>query len=196
MLGKRTLNPTFRLLLTTTELLIKQKGCSKLTMKDIIEHSGISKGGIYHYVESKEDLLSMVLQAHLEQLTTQFRRQLETTERTASTWIEMLLQYFYQIDTDSICGEILLYLLHKKDQLIVRQTIRQYYRQVVKTTHEWIQSGQQEVDFSTVVDAKKIADLFVLISLGQKIRNVIPSAGGHFSTEDFSKLINGILRDG
>lgn len=196
MEGDKKFNPTLRLLLTTTELLIREKGCSKITMKDIIEHSGISKGGIYHYVESKEELFSLVLQTHLEQVTAQFWQQLEKKERTESIWIETLFQYVYRLDQDSVCGEILLYLLHKKDQLIVRQTIRNYYRQVVKTTFKWIQSGQQKVGFSTVVDGKKMADLFVLISLGLLLRNVIPSAGGHFTTEDFSKLVEGILRSG
>lgn len=192
MLGK-TISPTLRLLLTTTELLIKEKGCSRLTMKDIMERSGISKGGIYHYVESKDELFAMVLQHQLEKLTTQFWEHLEKKERTESAWIKALID-FYQQDTGSICGEVLLYLLHRKDQLVARQMIRQYYRHVVKTTYKWIQSGQQAVGFSTLVDEKKMADLFVLISLGQKIRSVVPSAGGYFSTDDFSKLIEGILR--
>lgn len=193
-LQKEKLNPTLRLLLTTTERLIKQKGCSRLTMKDIIEHSGISKGGIYHYVESKEELLAMVLQTHLEAITDRLWQQVQKKEPTESAWIETLLKDFYQVDQDSLCGEILLYLLHKKDSLIVRQAIRRAYRHAVKTTSEWIQSGQREVNFSTVVDEKKMADLFVLISLGLQIRNVIPSEGGSFSTDDFFKLMRGVLR--
>lgn len=195
MLSKKEINPTLRSLLATTELLIRQKGCSKLTMKDIIEQSGISKGGIYHYVESKDELFSMVLQMHVEKTCAQFLQRLDKERQKEKDWFEILLDHFYQCNQDTISSRILLYLLSKKDDLLVRQTIRSYYRQVVKTTIDWIQSGQQVGCFSTVVDRKKMADLFVLISLGIHIRSVIPSEAGYFSKQDFAKLMQGILRN-
>ncbi len=194
LLNKRETNPTLRLLLATTEDLIRQKGCSKLTMKDIIQQSGISKGGIYHYVESKDELFTMVLQTQLEKTRTQFLQRLEKGLGKEREWIDILLDHFYQCNQDPINSHILFYLLSKTDNLLVRQTIRSYYRQLVKTTIDWIHSGQHKGHFSTVVDDKKMADLFVLISLGYHIRSCIPSEAGYFSMEDFGKLIMVILK--
>lgn len=195
MLGKKEINSTLRLLLATTEKLIKKKGCSQITMQDIIEHSGISKGGIYHYVESKDELFSMVLQTHLERIRTQFLELLEREDLEEKDWFEVLINRFYRFDEDSISSHILLYLLSKRDDLSVRQAIRSYYRQVVQTTLIWIEAGQKAGCFSTIVDAKKMADLFVLISLGFHIRSVIPSETGYFTNVDFFKLMRGILQN-
>ncbi|WP_175471903.1 helix-turn-helix domain-containing protein [Paenibacillus naphthalenovorans] len=41
---------TFQFILSTTEQLIKEKGCQQTTLQDIMERTGLSKGAIYHYV--------------------------------------------------------------------------------------------------------------------------------------------------
>lgn len=190
---EKELNPTLRLLLSTTALLIEEKGCNQLTMNDIINRSGISKGGIYHYVESKDELFSLVLQVELEKTRSRFLQHLQEIDGTDADWIETLLVHLYKFDHDSLGNQILLYLLSKSHHLLVRQAIRGYYRQMVKITHDWIDQGQQQGRFLRGIDNKKMADLFVLISLGLRIRNVAPSETGYFTDQDFSTLIKGIL---
>lgn len=52
---------TWEKLLDETERLIKEKGCQKTTLKDIMERTGLTKGGIYHYVESKNELFAQLM---------------------------------------------------------------------------------------------------------------------------------------
>ena len=56
-------NPTFQHILAITEELILEKGCRHTTLKSIIERTGLSKGAIYHYVDSKDELFRLILQS-------------------------------------------------------------------------------------------------------------------------------------
>ena len=60
-------NPSFQNILLTTEELILEKGCRNTTLKDIIERTGLSKGAIYHYVASKDELFGLILKTKIEQ---------------------------------------------------------------------------------------------------------------------------------
>ncbi len=46
--------------------LFKEKGYDKTTLAEIIEASGCSKGGFYHYYKSKEDILPQILDEYEE----------------------------------------------------------------------------------------------------------------------------------
>lgn len=58
-------SPTLRQVLDTTEQLTVEIGCQNTTLQEIINRSGISKGAIYHYVQSKDELFGMILQEHM-----------------------------------------------------------------------------------------------------------------------------------
>src|SRR5690606_10976138 len=68
-------------LLAATEALIREKGCAQLTLRDIMEVTGLSKGGIFHHVKSKDELLGRVLEERLEALNRRFS---EAAERERS----------------------------------------------------------------------------------------------------------------
>lgn len=65
-------NPSFQLLLTATEELILEKGCQQTTLQDIMKRSGLSKGAIYHYVKSKDELLGLLLQRRFAAISQRF----------------------------------------------------------------------------------------------------------------------------
>lgn len=52
---------TKQYLLSATKELIRDIGCSKLTFKNIMERTNLSKGAIYHHVKNKNQLLALVL---------------------------------------------------------------------------------------------------------------------------------------
>jgi AcrR family transcriptional regulator len=56
---------TLRLVLETTEKLAAEIGCQNTTLQEIIKRSGISKGAIYHYVQSKDELFGLILEQHM-----------------------------------------------------------------------------------------------------------------------------------
>ncbi len=70
------------------------KGLSNLSMKDIAAQAGISTGIIYHYFESKEDLLMQVLKASFRQ---SHERVMETVE-PLETSEEKLMKHLENIN--------------------------------------------------------------------------------------------------
>lgn len=63
---------TKKLLLDVTRALVQERGCHKMTLNDIIKRTGLSKGAIYHYVKSKDELLALVLQERIEETNDRF----------------------------------------------------------------------------------------------------------------------------
>ncbi|MCM3766061.1 TetR/AcrR family transcriptional regulator [Neobacillus niacini] len=73
---------------------IVSKGLSNLSMKDIAAHAGVSTGIIYHYYESKEDLLMQVLKASFRQ---SHEKVMETVEPIEPS-LEKLLKHLENIN--------------------------------------------------------------------------------------------------
>lgn len=73
---------TIRLLLDTTKGLIQEKGCHSITLKDIMDKSGLSKGAIFHYVKSKDEIFVWVLQERLEETNERFMNEVEQGRQT------------------------------------------------------------------------------------------------------------------
>ena len=55
-------------ILTAFAALLDRKGFSDLTMDDVAQEAGISKGAIYHHFESKEDILLALFRTHSEDM--------------------------------------------------------------------------------------------------------------------------------
>ena len=62
--GKRRLDQICRL---ATKVLSK-KGYWATTMTDIAQTTGVSKGGLYHYFQTKEQLLYVIMQRYIDQM--------------------------------------------------------------------------------------------------------------------------------
>lgn len=79
---------------------------SKVTLKGIAEAASVTKGGIYHYFESKDHLLSEGIQFSFQVLTAQMEKQLSTDMGARA-----LIQSWFDIETmmggyaDMLVGE-------------------------------------------------------------------------------------------
>ena len=58
-----------QLILTNAKKVFIRKGFATVTMKDIIEECGISRGGIYLYFQSVEQIFTHVIELHNQQKT-------------------------------------------------------------------------------------------------------------------------------
>lgn len=195
LLDINNINPTLQRLLQATEELISEIGCEKTTMKEIMKRSGISKGGIYHYVESKNELYSFVLSVRLERIHQKFLQLSIQQSQSLPVGAEQLVYLLYQLEqtADDLIRQIFIYLLSKTNHLPARQAIRHFYRQLIQSTTQWIEKEQKMGRCSLHLDVSKIADLFVLLSLGMHIRQSMPSETGIFSSQDFTRFVQGIV---
>src|SRR5690625_290372 len=81
MRQKERREQTMRTLLSTTKQLIIEKGCNSITLNDIIKQSGLSKGAIFHYVKSKDEIYTLVLLERLEEINDRFQKQVKKAKK-------------------------------------------------------------------------------------------------------------------
>lgn len=86
--------------------LFMEKGYENTTITDIMRASGLSKGGLYHYFSSKEEILDAVIEYSLNLESQKYRIRLDTLP------IEQQLPYLLQINQDM--NQLAKKLLHYK----------------------------------------------------------------------------------
>ncbi|KAA0564538.1 TetR/AcrR family transcriptional regulator [Rossellomorea aquimaris] len=185
---------TKQLLLEATKELVREKGCSKMTLNDIIERTGLSKGAIYHYVKSKDELLALVLEERLEDINDRFFAEVNKGKKELKGPLQEIIKKLPSLqDPFDPTNRIFIYLLGQNDQPDVSEVIRRFYEQVIQLSKQWIVAGQKAGVISLSVNADKTAELFILISYGFRMRSAISSDSYAFGPDDFSNFIAGLL---
>lgn len=186
---------TIKKLLDTVKSLVNEKGCNSITMKDIMERSELSKGAIFHYIQSKDELFIWVLQERLEETNRQFRNVVNKKEQSFTEPMKRISESitFYENPEDAT-NKILLYLLGKEDQPMIAEALKEYYEKSVALSQEWIEIGQQHGVISPSIDSYQIADMFVLLTMGIRMRASIPNTQHFFDAQLFSKWITEMLQ--
>ncbi|AZU62438.1 TetR/AcrR family transcriptional regulator [Neobacillus mesonae] len=186
---------TKQLLMDATKELVREKGCSKMTLNDIIERTGLSKGAIYHYVKSKDELLAIVLEERLEDINDRFFAEVNKGNKELERPLQEIFKKLPSLqDPLDPTNRIFIYLLGQNDQPAVSEMIRRFYEQAIQFSKQWIVAGQNAGVISLTVDAEKIAELFVLISYGIRMRSAISSDSYAFGPDDFLNFIADLLR--
>lgn len=70
--------------------LFQTKDYEKTTMQDVMEYLGIAKGTIYHYFQSKEELLEAVVENTVEEQIEQMQHMLDKAEGSALNKLRVL----------------------------------------------------------------------------------------------------------
>ncbi|TDF94807.1 TetR/AcrR family transcriptional regulator [Paenibacillus piri] len=186
---------TIRQLLDATGELIRQQGCHSVTMKQIMERSSLSKGAIFHYVKSKDEIFVWVLQDRLDQLNRRFMNEVEPDHPTFGGPMQQISQSLPALeDAQDITNKILMYLLGKEDEPAVAEALKQFYERSVHLSRQWIVTGQKHGVIPQTVDADKAAEMFVLLSFGLRVRSSMPIASFLFTADDFSTFIIDLLQ--
>ncbi|ATH94765.1 TetR family transcriptional regulator [Bacillus glycinifermentans] len=76
-------------ILKAAERVFKRKGFEMTTMKDIVEESGFSRGGVYLYFSSTEDMFKHIIEEHLDVFLTDLQERSKSDE---SVW-SIILSY-------------------------------------------------------------------------------------------------------
>ncbi|MBD2867616.1 TetR/AcrR family transcriptional regulator [Paenibacillus arenilitoris] len=181
---------TTRLLLDSTRALITEKGCQAVTMKDIMERSGLSKGAIFHYVKAKDDIFAWILQERLEETNANFMNEVKRGRTTFDDPMRRIAEHFPSLqDPSEVTNKVLIYLLGKEEQPAVAEALRKFYERSVQLSRQWIATGQEHGVIKESVDPDAAADLFVLLSLGLRVRSTIPDASGPFDAKAYTDFV-------
>lgn len=173
-------NPSFQLLLTATEELILEKGCQQTTLQDIMKRSGLSKGAIYHYVKSKDELFGLLLQRRLAAISQQFYQTVKVGGGELTGPLGIISQGLGHIhDPRDVTNLILIYLLSKREDPVIGDMLAKMHEESIQTSKEWIEVGQRAGVIPDTLDAEKVAIFFTIITYGIRMKTQIaPNASG------------------
>ena len=79
--------------------LFLEKGYENTTMQDIVEASGMSKGAIYHYFKSKQEIVAYLSDYEKEQFTSRLKELVAHPGMTAQQKIRQIVAYLFSNDT-------------------------------------------------------------------------------------------------
>lgn len=185
---------TFHLLLSTTEELIHEKGCKNTTLQEIMNRTGLSKGAIYHYVKSKDELFGLVLKSRLESVNEGFFASVKNGEGLDHPLSVISQGIKHAQEKNDVTNLIFIYLLSQTDNPAIEQMLKQVYQHGVETGMKWIETGQKNGVIPHHLDAKKTAELFQLISYGFRIRSIISPDSTYFTVDDMHGMMERTLR--
>ena len=183
-------NPSFQLLLTATEELILEKGCQQTTLQDIMKRSGLSKGAIYHYVKSKDELMGLLLQKRFAAISQRFYQTVkegggELTEALGT--ISQSLSHVH--DPRDVTNLILIYLLSKREDPVIGDMLSRLHAESIQTSKEWIEVGQKAGVIPESLDAEKIAILFTMITYGIRMKTQIAPEAKGLSVDEVHQIM-------
>ncbi|ELK45602.1 UNVERIFIED_CONTAM: TetR/AcrR family transcriptional regulator [Halobacillus marinus] len=164
---------TWEKLLDETERLIKEKGCQKTTLKDIMERTGLTKGGIYHYVESKNELFAQLMSRGLRSANERFYEAAGDKERPElDSPLRQTLDTFH-FDEEDVSKEIFLYLISQRHDSKVAELLQEHHQSAFQQSKQWIEFGKEHGVIGPHVDAEKVSELFLLIGYGMNMYHAV-----------------------
>ncbi|MGA2385948.1 MAG: TetR/AcrR family transcriptional regulator [Candidatus Bathyarchaeia archaeon] len=147
-----------------------QKGYHEATMDDIAKEVGVSKGALYSYFESKEDILKEIsLQSHQT-----LRDTLRETGKFTN--LEAVLEQVYTAITEKYKGN-----LHTHFEIIalsshdpkIRQIVREEYQKDIEAVEAFVEEKKKQGAIRTDVDARVLSELFTALYMGTLAKLVI-----------------------
>jgi AcrR family transcriptional regulator len=87
-------------LLSSAMACFAEKGYAQATIDDIVQHSGMSKGAVYNYFNSKEEIYLMLLDRAIEGTFDKFKKAFQE-DLTATEKVCRLFQVYQSIDFKS-----------------------------------------------------------------------------------------------
>ena len=83
-------------ILNAASTLFFEKGYEETTMQDIMERSGVSKGAIYHYFVSKQEIISFMIKDAQKHINTRFLEIADDNSLSVEEKIKAVITYFME----------------------------------------------------------------------------------------------------
>ncbi|WP_312474838.1 TetR/AcrR family transcriptional regulator [Neobacillus sp.] len=186
-------NPSFQHILTITEAIILEKGCRNTTLKDIIERSGLSKGAIYHYVDSKDELFGLILKSKIEEMNEKFHMTITRSIKDESLnqgHFGVVSQFFHSRQNTNDIGNLIFIYLLSQDNEKVKKILNDIFRYSKETGTQWIKMGQANGVIPENIDAEKMATLMMTFSYGLRVTQILTTTEeDKIESNDIFKMI-------
>ncbi|PCJ59520.1 MAG: hypothetical protein COA79_10765 [Planctomycetota bacterium] len=121
-------------LIEKSAVLFAQKGYQAVTVSEIVEFLGISKGGLYWYFKSKEELYISICDYFCQKNQVMIQKQFQAIPQNKEECIEVLVQLYRTIINDELMIGLMVDLhaeLQNSDR--VKETLKSNHTNWVKT---------------------------------------------------------------
>ena len=155
--------------------LFARKGFKEVTMKDICESTGLSRGGLYRHYESTQQIFAEIITSFLTTQDNDFSTKIEKGISAAQILDEILDKYKGEMIDGKNSLSLAIYEYFSNEN--VREEENLLYKQYITSFNSWdrlIQYGISRGEFASV-DSKSVFDLMVFSYQGVRM---------------YSKLIN------
>ncbi|MED3563715.1 TetR/AcrR family transcriptional regulator [Bacillus xiapuensis] len=171
-------NPSFQHILFITEAIILEKGCRNTTLKDIIEKSGLSKGAIYHYVDSKDELFGLILKSKITEMNEKFHKTITHSleEISPDSRFGVVSQFFHSRQNTKDIGNLIFIYLLSQDNEKVKKILHDVFKYSKETGTQWIKMGQENGVIPSNIDAAKMASLLMTFSYGLRVTQILTTS--------------------
>ena len=149
--------------------LIVQKGIEKTSLSDIAKEAKISKGSLYYYYASKNELIFDITEAHINQISENLFKIIEESEGNA-TWEEFLKILFERILDEDTRGRLHLYLVQQA--LNDNEDIKQRFRKNYQEWKHMIKEGFEKLE-PNVTNHKVLSSLIIAALDGFLIQSLL-----------------------
>jgi AcrR family transcriptional regulator len=147
-----------------------QKGYHDTTMDDIAKEIGVSKGALYSYFKSKEDLLQEIsLESHqtLRDIINTACESHDLSQALEEVYIKMTEKYWGNLHTNF---EVIALSAHDPK---TRKIIMEDYRRDVDTVQAFVENKMKQGTMRTDVNARTLAELFISLYLGTMAKLIL-----------------------
>jgi AcrR family transcriptional regulator len=151
--------PVPQRLVTAATRLFAEQGFESTSVQQIVDAAGVTKGAMYHYFDSKDDLLYEIYARVLRVQTARMERAADSTEpvprRLHAVASDVVATTAANLD-DTVIFFRSMHLLHPDKQAEVRAERRRYHERVRRL----IEEGQRDGVFRSDKSAELVVDFF------------------------------------
>ncbi|MFD0775017.1 TetR/AcrR family transcriptional regulator [Streptomonospora algeriensis] len=148
-----------RRLLAVATRLFAEKGFDRASVQEIVDAAGVTKGAMYHYFDSKDDLLAeiytRVLRLQMSRLAGIARQDRPVSERVQHAAADVVVSTIENLDDATISFRSL-HMLRPEKQREVRDERRRYH----ELFRSLITEGQHQGVFTDRVPADIVVDFY------------------------------------
>ncbi|WP_026327533.1 TetR/AcrR family transcriptional regulator [Proteiniphilum acetatigenes] len=159
--------------------LFLQKSFKAVTMKEIVESTGLSKGAFYHYFPSKESLFFEIVETYIRMLNIDFDKfSKNSLYEFYHNYIDSSYKKFMQLKEfleDTNDEDDLTYITLTFDAINLfpgfKEQVRQLHNRELSAWENVIQLAMERGEIKSSMSAMQIAKLFVYVSdgIGQRL---------------------------
>jgi AcrR family transcriptional regulator len=151
--------PVPQRLLTAATRLFAEQGFETTSVQQIVDAAGVTKGAMYHYFGSKDDLLYEIYARVLRVQTARMQQEADSEapvqERLHAVAADVVATTAANLD-DTVIFFRSMYLLHPDKQAEVRAERRRYHERVIRL----IEEGQRDGVFRSDKAPELVVDFF------------------------------------